>query len=317
MIFNRQWFLDNQKLLRWFANTHYGKDLLGHGLDRVDLILPNAVIKKESKTYTAEFRTHDKYAKRLFYEFQPVWKAFHWFDMNVANVYVPKLNLGFDTLTVYPDANTETTSVDGYALRGGVDQTFTNIRAGAGTSASDTGTNSDDLFLVGSTTSNQYQTLVRAFYLFDTSSLTSPAEISSAVFSTYGTATNTKANVIGSPSFHLTSSTPASNTAIVAADYAQVGSTSFGSVAYASFGASQYNDITLNASGITNISKTGVSKFAGRLSWDMLNDTTGLSWVSASSSGFRMTMVDTAGTSQDPKLVVTYTLPRAGHFHFM
>ena len=315
-MFDKQWFLNNQKLLRWFANTKYGKDLLGHGLERVDLILPNAVFKKEGKIYTAEFRTHDKYAKRLFYEFQSVWKAFHWFDMNVANIYVPKLNLGFDTLTAYPDANVETSTVDGYALRGSVDQTFTDIRAGAGTSASDTGTNSDDLFLVASTTSNQYQTLIRAFYLFDTSTLTSEATINSAVVSTYGTAANTKANAIGSPDFHLGSSTPASNTAIAASDFANRGTTSFGSIAYASFTGSQYNDLTLNASGIANISKTGVSKFSGQLSWDILNDTTGLSWVSASSSGFRMTFADTADTTSDPKLVVTYTIPIGGAFTY-
>src|SRR3990167_10930400 len=111
-MFNEQWFLKNQRLLKLLANTKYGRDILGHSLNKVDLILQNAVFQKSGKEIKAEFRTHDKYAKRLFYEYRTIWKAFHWFDMNVANIYIPKLNLGFDTLTVYPDPDVEVDTVD-------------------------------------------------------------------------------------------------------------------------------------------------------------------------------------------------------------
>jgi hypothetical protein len=208
------------------------------------------------------------------------------------------------TLTVYPDANPETTTVDGYALRGGVNETFTTIRGGAGTQAGDSDTSVIVPGLTATSTTNQYSTLRRAFILFDTSSLTSAAIISGAVLSVYGGGLKTTG--LGTPDLHVGSSTPASNTALVSADYSQRGTTSFGSISNASFSTSAYNDITLNASGIAAINKTGVSKFSLQLSWDINNSFTG-SWASSAESEFSIVMSDTG--SNKPKLVITYTLP--------
>jgi len=65
--------------------------------------------------------------------------------------------------------------------------------------------------------------------------------------------------------------------------------------------AGTYNDFTLNANGISNISKTGITYFGARDSLDTANTTpTGNNnWNFNSSNG--------AGTTTDPKLVVTYT----------
>lgn len=312
-MFNQEWFLKNQKLLKWLANTKYGKDLLGHGLDRVDLILPNSVFKKEGKVYTGEFRTHDKYAKRLFYEFQPVWKAFHWFDMNVANIYVPKLNLGFDTLTTYPAAGTNS-PIDGDLSRSSVDESFATIRAGAGTNASDTTDNSaDSPALVASTTSNQFQSMRRNIYLFDTSALGTSSNVISVIASVYGNDTNTKTNGMGDQNWHWCASTPAANNTLATSDYAQLGTTSFGTITYAAFTASQYNDSTLNATGIAAISKTGITKLGARLSDDINGSFTG-AWGSAVTDGFRPVFADHTGLTQDPKLTITFSRPGSYSF---
>ena len=315
-MFDKKWFLQNQKLFRWFANTKYGRSLLGHGLDKVDLILPNAVIKKEGKQYIAEFRTHDKYSKRLFYEFKPLWYAFHWFDMNIANVYVPKLNLGFDGITTYPVAGSNS-PIDGIVIRQGVDEVFGTIRAGAGNATSDSGDNSEDSpALVSSTNSNQFQGLRRSVYLFDTSSLTSSADISSAVASVYGNSSSTKANQMGSQDWHWCASTPAANNALVSADYGQLGATSFGTITYAAFTGGQYNDSTLNASGVAAISKTGITKLGARLSDDINGTFTGV-WGSGLQDSFRPVFADHTGIDQDPKLVVNFTLPGGSRSFFM
>lgn len=309
-MFDKKWFLKNQKLIRWFANTNYGRGVLGHDLDKVDLILPNAVFQKLGNKYKAEFRTHNKYSKRLFYTYKPVWKAFHWFDMNMANVYVPKLNLGFDTLTAYPAAGTNA-PIDGRVLRGSVNETFSTIRAGAGTGTADSDASAAFARLEASATTDQYGGLVRSILCFDTSSLGDTATISAAVFSLKGSAKN---NALGATSIDIVASTPASTSSLTNSDYGQLGTTVFASIAYASYSTSAYNDFTLDANGRANIDKTtsNNTKFGGRVAWDTSNSFGG-TWASSARSGFDGNYADATGTSTDPKLVVTYTVP-AGFF---
>jgi len=161
-----------------------------------------------------------------------------------------------------------------------------------------------DTGAVSGTASDLFAQLFHSYLLFDTSSLGSSVVISSSVFSGYYIY---KLNDLGSPDLHLAASNPASNTGLVVADFPNVSRTSFGSITYANFTASQYNNITLNASGISNISKTGISKFSLQLSWD-LNNSFGGTWIASSWATMNINSAETAGTSQDPKLVVTYTV---------
>jgi len=207
------------------------------------------------------------------------------------------------TLTVYPDAGTGGTSVDGRIYRGPVDETFATIRAGAGSTA-DTGVVNDNAaFLYANTTSNHYQFLTRSFYLFDTSALTTAATISSAVLSIYGSG---KSNGLGDPGLDIVASTPASNNNLVASDFSNIGTTVFATMAYTSYSTSAYNDFTLDSNGIANISKTSVSKFGSRVTWDTANSFTG-AWASNGISTFQSYYAEETGTSKDPKLVITYT----------
>lgn len=207
------------------------------------------------------------------------------------------------TLTVYPDPDPETTTIDGDARRSSVNETFSTIRGGAGTAMNDTAA-SHFVTLAATSTSNQYSELRRFIALFNTASLTASANISSAVLSLFGTG---KTNGLGDPDLHIASSTPASNTTLATGDYSNVGSTSFGNVTYAGFSTVAYNDITLDSNGIANISKTGVSKFSALLSWDINNSFTG-AWSSLAQSYLSFNSADQGATTNDPKLVVTYTL---------
>jgi hypothetical protein len=207
------------------------------------------------------------------------------------------------TLIVYPNSHAEVTSMDGFSARSGVNENFETIRAGAGNLSGDNNS-SEDLILFASTTSNQFQRLKKLIVLYDTSDLTEDVNILSATVSFRGTS---KSNGLGSPDFHVVSSTPASNTAVANADYSQVGSDSFGSIPYASFSTTGYNDITMDADGIDNISKSEISKFGARLSWD-INGAFGGAWVSGQYSGFSVNMADNTGTTADPKLTITYSI---------
>lgn len=68
-----------------------------------------------------------------------------------------------------------------------------------------------------------------------------------------------------SDSIAIVASTQASPTALVQDDFDQVGSTAFGTLALASYNTGGNNDITINASGLSNIQGGGYAKFAARM----------------------------------------------------
>uniref|UniRef100_A0A6M3KUG8 Uncharacterized protein n=1 Tax=viral metagenome TaxID=1070528 RepID=A0A6M3KUG8_9ZZZZ len=316
MIFSKEWFLKHQKILIWFANTWFGKKILcidgdksSIGKRKIEGILPNAIFWKKGRKYQVEFRTHDKFGKRLYYAFKPLWYLLHYWDSATVPLN-PVFDLGFATLTVYPAAGSNS-PVDGYTRRtrtAGVDaETFAVIRAGAGTSASDNDANQWAGIITASSSggdTDKYVILQRSIFCFDTSALTAGATGVTGVISFYG---DSKLDTMGSPALHVSGATPAATNTLAASDFGQLQATSFGNVAYASYSTTGYNDIDMNASGDSNISLTGISKFGTQLSWDILNDSTGLTWVNNENSGLHAIFADTAGTSTDPKLVVTYT----------
>lgn len=278
---------------------------------RIVALFPHAyVVANPDGSYTADFRTHDKYAKRIYRAFRPLWHACHAWDLLVANRWQPAWNLGFDTLTTYPDANPETTSVDGFVKRSGVSEAWGAIRAGAGV-ASDDSSSLDGTMVrfVATAVLDQWDTLARAIALFDTSPLGATAVISAATLSMWLT---NKTDTLGdAPDLDIYTSTPASNTALVAADYAQLGAVSQTGAAmtYAAMTINAYNDFVFNATGLGNISLTGVSKFGLRnANYDVAN--VAPTWLATNLSAINCDYADAAGLANDPKLVVTFTLPR-------
>jgi len=100
-------------------------------------------------------------------------------------------------------------------------------------------------------------------------------------------------------------SSPASDTGIVAADYDQVGSTKMGAnTDITDITTGQYTNMTINATGLTNISKTGLTRWGAREGHDIEN-------VMPADNGQRsrasVSAADTDGTTQDPKLVVVHS----------
>jgi hypothetical protein len=208
-----------------------------------------------------------------------------------------------------PDGNPETTSVDGEAYRvilGG--NTWAVITAGAGTDADDSTANPNgDGSPVGwrcDGIASNYDILRRAVFLFDTSSLPDDCEVISATLSLYGNAiVNTGA---WETNINIYSSAPASDDALIAADYNTLGVTAFcdTAIAIGSWNTAGYNDFTLNASGIGAVDKTGVSKFGARTT----NDVSGVDPVWTASGhelAFKMYMAE-QGAGFEPKLSITY-----------
>lgn len=300
-MFDKQWFKRNQKLLLWLLNTPVISlwfrwvmciDYKG----RIDGILPNAIFWKKGKKVVGEFRTHEKYRKRLYYGFLPLWYVFHAWDMT----WYPKYNLGFDsTGNLYPSAGTAS-PIDGHVDRQGVDEDFATIRAGSGNDTAPTATFITTRITCGST---GFSGLFRGIICWDTSAV-GGGSVTAATLSLYGIS---KTTLEGSNSLHICASTPGSTSTLANSDYGQLGSTSFANVSSASFSTSGYNDFTLDANGRANVSTSSISKFGTRLGWDITNDTTGLSRSSSGdTTDFLVSAADETGTSQDPKLSVTY-----------
>lgn len=209
-------------------------------------------------------------------------------------------------LTFNPDPHVESTSVDGYVRRQGVNETWSTIYNGAGADSEDSTDDTRIAQIECSATTNQFGSLCRGIFLFDTSSIPDEATITSATFSLYLTAvTDQLAQKLG-----ITSSDPVSDTAIANGDYAiaKFGSTKFATdIDLTDLNTGQYNDFALNASGLAAISKTGITKFAARISGDIEN--TAPTWATGETARVAGRYADFTGTDNDPKLVVNYTIP--------
>lgn len=160
--------------------------------------------------------------------------------------------------------------------------------------------------LRGGTTSNQWRTIDKGITLFDTSALTGDV-VDSAIYSIYGTAANNTA-AYGGLSVAIDQCSPASTSTGTATDAdadnwdgVRQADTD---ITFASFNTSGYNDYTLNTTGEGNISLTGITKFGARSDVDLDNSEP---TYATTESDISFSMADEAGTSQDPKLVVTHS----------
>ena len=311
------------QLVTWFANNYrdYLTDIFP--LPRkVALLLPNGFIEYEGgRQAQATFATRAVYSSKLYFSLLKIDIMLDRYPLSLEDLKTVLLmdlglkSYGFEYPQVFlaettfnPNANPETTSVDGGAERSGVSEAFGTLRGGAGVSAQDSsGGGGGFPRLTATATTDLWAFLSRAIYLFDTSALGAGASISAAIFSIY-----IDSGAAGlSQSLNVTSSNPASNTALVAGDYAiaNFGSTDFSTdmtVADAVSPLNVYEDWALNATGIAAISLTGITKFAHRLTADI--DNSAPTWGAGADVFITPQFAD--GTNK-PKLTVTYT-PAAG-----
>jgi len=223
------------------------------------------------------------------------------------------------TTTVYPDADTESTSVDGYVY---TYNQSNNWDTEHDRSASNYVQHSNTTLPLGYLRSNVGSPagnigLYRWFMLFDTSGIDDDDEISAATLSFYGISTATN-NVYGGDTevsvqtCSVVQSSPASNTNLVVEDFDQCGDVDDPDEGidsgerfdpYSDWSTSQYNDIDLNSTGIGWIAKDGITKLGVRNMPDITDDDIGTfrynHYMNCGSA-------DQSGTSKDPKLTVTH-----------
>lgn len=302
MVFSEQWFKQHQWWLLPYVSRNRDNLFIETNKPLVEIAPDHVTWQEEKGLYSTEFHVHHVYGRRLYTRLSPLWNLMHRIDMSTFGRSVG-LNFGFDTLTAYPDAHPETDTVDGVIEYTSSGVSWATMHdASSGGSVYDQNTSGDFVIIYSASVSSQWRNLRRSFFLFNTSALGSEATISAATFSFYQYSMGV--TDFGTTTINLVASTPASNTGLVADDYDQLGTTSFGTKSGTSSG---YNGITLNASGISNISKTGISKFGCRSEWDRADSRPTWEKNLISSESCYFADDTTANNGKDPKLVVTYT----------
>jgi hypothetical protein len=178
-------------------------------------------------------------------------------------------------------------------------ESWATIIAGVGNSA-------DGYFQVytfAAPTTNTYQYLTRMIVGFNTSSLPDGMTMTSAEFSMV--CMSKYDGLAWTPQVALTNGTPG-DPPYTQDDYNDRGSTELASrKAYADFSSGTRATWTLNSSGISNINKTGWTHIYVRLGQDV--DATPGTW-GYTNSYVRFYNTNSAGTLDDPKLTITYTV---------
>lgn len=211
------------------------------------------------------------------------------------------------TSTFMPDPDVESTSCDGVSGFTGADLSWADVHDPAdGNDTSDTIVGGG-VQLSSSATTDTWGSIYREFQLFDTSPIPDTDNISAATLGSYVNAVSDSFTL----GLEVVGCTPASNTAIVNADYDQVGTTEYASErALSGLTTTAYNTAALNATGIAAIDKGGITKIALRLSADL--DNSPPTWIADSLSSVNISTADEAGTTQDPYLEVVHAAPAAG-----
>lgn len=309
-----QWFDLFQPLLLKIINTPSGRELL-HIKDypyKAILIRKNCVhFDKGNGEYVADFRVGAKWANVIRYkwhDFQVEAKKHYQTYYEGGVILSPVLHLNGKLVasnavdTFYPDPNPETTTVDGLGVQ--------SSNAGTWAITHDL-TSSNQAFDDGTSifprcdVNAGFPRLYRGFMLYDTSSLGASATVSAVQISLYGHGKS------GSSTMGIVQSNPASNTAITTADFDAFTvheDTATATIDSASFSITGYNDLSFDATGLTWINTTGITKLGARMIHDYSDTITHTNGnPSGTNTNMQFRSADQTGTSQDPALEVTYS----------
>lgn len=315
--FNADWFRNHQSSLLSWLNGSWLKRKLSRRAFRIEATEPITeiapsyyVVKLDETQRRADFRTHPKYAKRLYYSLIAYWWFLHFLDWAFLDRFVPQYSFGLTTLTATPGLSTGGTTGDGYIGRivsaGSVFSTI--IGAAAGTTLSMTGTLGALVRIIAhADTSDRYTEIRRSGFTFDTSAVGASSTVTGVDLrldsrATYQLNTFTTVN----SDIEIVGFAPAIVDNFAVEDYSTFGSTSFSTMSYDDYTASEgHKTFTLNASGIANVNKTGITGVGARLGSDLSG--TGVTWAAGGSLAVGVRWADGTGTIADPKLDVTYT----------
>jgi hypothetical protein len=150
-----------------------------------------------------------------------------------------------------------------------------------------------------------YQRHWRGLITWDTAAIPDGATITSATVSVFG---HDHQNGLGQFNFAIIDATPLDKSAYVAGDYGRTTFTRMaGDIPYTSFNNEGWNEFTLNPSGLTTISKTGLTTFMFTHSADV--DNSSLTWANDSLSAFEIRGLSYNSGEVIPFITINYIIP--------
>lgn len=214
------------------------------------------------------------------------------------------------TSTFFPDPNAETTSVDGDVYRTVALESWDTTHDATNGTAAEPSANpwSVQSYFDGVAT---YE-IDRGFLLFDTSAIPDTDVISAATVQLYITTLLDTDNDAQSYFTIVGNTSPASNTDLVVGDFDQCGAIDnptkmSDDVDATGISTSAYNTWTMNATGLANISQTGITKWGVRSG----NDIEDIAVVGNVRTTILVRSAEQTGTTNDPVLTVTHAAPAA------
>lgn len=227
--------------------------------------------------------------------------------VGIENAKIEIGKIGNTTSTFYP-AEGAVSPADGRTRHQTCNCSWATLIAAAGSDANSSGDGDSGMQMESTTVTNEWRQLGRAIWQYNTIAIGSDT-VDSSTISFYGSSKGDNLSI--TPDINVYSAAPASASDVVAGDYDSLGSTAFSSViTLANISTTAYNDFSLNASGITNINKTGVSAFGTRnANYDVA--AVAPTWSNDTGSWIFFNTADQAGTTKDPKLVVEHSAATA------
>lgn len=315
----RELFDKYQDFIVEFSDTQFGRDYLSQLTPVLDApivrVTPDSIHYLTDDSITAKFVSKSKYLGLFktsltaidiavsngvnFYS-DKEYVIPHFESLITPRPWLPQIYLSEDVSS--PDANPESTSVDGVIASGNNTTWATVHDLTTGSIAEDSASASS----VQTSFSTPNYSINRGIFLFDTSSIPSSAILSTDTLPKFQLRKN---NLTGaSDTYGLVRSTPASNTAVVAGDFDAFtvhSDTAAATVAAGSINTGSYTDWDFsNSTYNTWITKGGITKLGLRNAKDY-SSTAGHSSPPTDTQNFSIIMADNG--SNIPVLTVNYT----------
>jgi hypothetical protein len=212
------------------------------------------------------------------------------------------------TMTFYPDAHPESTTVDGFVRTAQYSETWDTIHnAASGDDVQDANALNPCIMIISGPIPGRWQGILRGIFLFNTSTLPAGITITQAVLKLYGWVAVDNLHI--TPDVNIYSCTPSSNIVLALSDYPNFGTTPL-STPISNWNASGDNEFIINDLSVIN--KSGITKLATRNACYDVADVEP-TWDGAlKSSYFGCYFADTTEDNHyKPRLIITYSLGRS------
>ncbi|MFP4368601.1 MAG: hypothetical protein ACLFR2_03390 [Candidatus Kapaibacterium sp.] len=261
----------------------------------------NFLIIKKAEKYSLFAGTGDSIIKNIL-RLPLYFNILHFWDKNLANRFYPRLNAGFDFLESFPDADPETSSVDGFVMSFS-SGTLTEIISSQGSFSENI--SQLECGLYSGTQEGIFTMLSRAFLVFDISALPQEANITAASLRLNCHSKSKEIPVsLDDSALIITGHSSASDNDLTSADFSSVNGNIYGMSAFDEISLGANNTINLNSSFIQYINGLSHARLSLRIGSDVSGSVS--AWEPNSKLEYSFISADNASPGYEPMLRIDF-----------